>query len=124
MFKSITQYVSTLLKLKTTQCLADVSVYNYKTKNEETVMNNVPFYNYTELETLLSVNENLQTTLVAVADVKRAGTFNKFITSKLVLYTTKINEMTIPHDSTVKKGSLKIVIECPPYRLTITVKWQ
>lgn len=119
MFKSIASAVVQMLKLKTSNCLADVSVRVNRGNNkaEKIVLNDVAFTTYAELEKALTSNTTLK---AALAD---NDAFNKFV-KKLPATTLQIKELTIPHEQSVKKQVAKITIEIPPYTVTITISWK
>ena len=119
MFKSVTKFVTRILNLKTSNCLADVSVRLNRGENQvdKDVLNDVAFTTYAELEKVLTTNIELKNALVD------NNAFNKLV-KKLPAISLQIKELTIPHEQTVKKQVAKIIIQIPPYTVTITISWK
>jgi hypothetical protein len=118
MLTSVVNFVTRLLKLKTSKCLADVSVRANRgdDQKDNIVLNDIEFTRYVELERVLIASKELKAVLVD------NNCFNKFV-NKVPDTAIKIKELTIPHEQSVKTQVEQIKLEIPPYTVTITISW-
>lgn len=118
MFTSFINFWIKVLKLKTSRCLADVSVRVNRgdDQSDNIILNDVAFTTYAELENVLIASKELKSVLVD------NNCFNKLV-KKLPDNNLKIKELTVPHEQSVKKQVAQIIIEIPPYIVTINISW-
>jgi hypothetical protein len=118
------KFLSSLFGLKKKPtCFATVSVLEFlKDKKVDSnsegvvILDNVNFTDYNDFKNKLN-DKKLKDVL------KKDGAFIKLLNRLDKEYATQINEISVSSTSTVQKKSVKITIEYPPYKLTITITW-